>query len=82
MLDVYVSEGCENCRYARMLAHMAAEAFPAVRVRILELNEEADTPANVFATPTYLLNGRVVSLGNPGQAELYALLEKASALIS
>jgi hypothetical protein len=65
-----------------MLVKDAAQAFPAVRVRVLELDKEDDPPAEVFATPTYLLNGRVVFLGNPGQSELHALLEDASSVIS
>lgn len=81
-LDVYVSRGCPNCRFARGLAQRAAVAFPAIRVQILEMDEVVDPPEIVFATPTYLLDGRLISLGNPDEGELFALLERHLAAAS
>ncbi len=37
----------------------------------------AQRPENVFAAPTYLLNGKVISLGNPYPNELRRKLEDA-----
>lgn len=76
-LDVYVSGGCENCVYARSLAAAAAAAFPQLRIRVLEVDQVRELPDEVFATPTYVLNGRVVSLGNPDEEHLFALLGEA-----
>lgn len=76
-LDVYVRRGCDNCDFARRLAAETAQAFPALRVRVLELDSVLQPPEVVFATPTYLLNGTVISLGNPGREELHALIARA-----
>ncbi len=80
-LDVYVSRGCTNCRFARAQAARTAEAFPAVRVRVLELDDGIELPDNVFATPTYLLEGQVLSLGNPDEEELFTRLTAALAAV-
>ncbi|MEA3337425.1 MAG: hypothetical protein U9R25_16115 [Chloroflexota bacterium] len=76
-LDVYVSTGCANCAYARELAVQVARAFPAVEVNVLELGEIESPPETVFATPTYLLDRKRISLGNPDHQELYSLLDVA-----
>lgn len=75
-LDVYVSRGCANCEYARGLAAATAHAYPEIHVQVLELSQVADLPEEVFATPSYLLNGRVISLGNPDKERLFALLDQ------
>lgn len=76
-LDVYVLGGCQNCIYARDLAAAAAAAFSQLQVRVLELDQVRELPDEVFATPTYLLNGRVISLGNPDKDHLFVLLGEA-----
>lgn len=77
-LDIYVSAGCPNCRFARGLARRTAEAFPAIRVQVLDIDRVSDPPEAVFATPSYLLDGRLISLGNPDEGELFALLTQYS----
>jgi len=69
-LDVVVKPNCPSCDEARRLAREAGERFPDLRVRVIELDGRAPAPASVVATPTYLLDGRVVSLGNPGVEQL------------
>jgi hypothetical protein len=79
-LDVYVSSHCPNCAEARRLAAQAAARYPAVSVRLIDLDvTEANVPEYVVAAPTYVLNGRVISLGNPYRYELFAYLVKAVA---
>ena len=73
-LTVYIITGCANCEFARELAAEAGRAYPALRVQVLDLSQVADPPDTVFATPTYLLDGKVISLGNPDPQELLALL--------
>ena len=77
-LEVYVSSECLNCGEAVSLAEEAAARFPAVVVRVIDLDvDQTPPPDPVVAVPTYLLNGRVVSLGNPYREELFARLHEA-----
>jgi hypothetical protein len=79
-LDVYVSRHCSNCGEARLLADEAAAAYPAVSVRVIDLDDaDAAHPEFVVAAPMYVLNGRVISLGNPYREELFAHLLEAVA---
>jgi alkyl hydroperoxide reductase subunit AhpF len=78
-LEVYVSSECPNCGEAVRLAEEAAQRYPNVEVQVIDL-EQLDgnpPPDPVVAVPTYLLNGRVVSLGNPYPEELFARLHGA-----
>ena len=69
LLQVYVSQDCWSCREtARIIADIAGQ-FPAVKIEMLD-TAVTPFPENVFAVPTYLLNGRVISLGNPTREEL------------
>jgi alkyl hydroperoxide reductase subunit AhpF len=78
-LEVYVSSECPNCGEAVRLAEEAAARYPSVVVRIIDLDEldGKPPPDPVVAVPTYLLNGRVVSLGNPYPEDLFARLHLA-----
>ena len=80
-LEVYVSSECPNCGEALRLAEEAAARYPNIVVRVIDLDElDGNPPPDpVVAVPTYLLNGRVVSLGNPYQEELFARLYEADA---
>jgi alkyl hydroperoxide reductase subunit AhpF len=81
-LEVYVSSQCLNCDEAVRLAEEAAALFPSVVVRVIDLDRDVDKgppPDPVVAVPTYVLNGRVVSLGNPYPEELFAHLHEAVA---
>lgn len=81
-LDIYVAENCFVCDYTHEIARMIQRDFPQVNMRIIYVtNTEEEIPDVVFATPTYLLNGRVWSLGNPSPQQvtekLQSLLEEA-----
>jgi alkyl hydroperoxide reductase subunit AhpF len=78
-LEVYVSSECLNCGEAVRLAAEAAARYPNVVVRVIDLDQlnGSPPPDPVVAVPTYLLNGRVVSLGNPYPEELFARLHGA-----
>lgn len=70
-LDIYVERGCLGCRRADELADWVRTRFPRVHVRVMAPGEDAsDQGKLVAATPTYFLNGRRFSLGNPGRDEL------------
>jgi hypothetical protein len=68
-LQVYVKEDCWACDESRRIVSEIAPQFPEIAVELLDL-EADDRPENVFAIPTYVLNGRVISLGNPYRDQL------------
>lgn len=68
---IYVAPHCNNCRYAYIIADQIRSEFPQVNLRIVDLSEPNEPiPESVFATPTYLLNDRVWSLGNPSHQQV------------
>ena len=78
LLEVYVSSECPNCDEAVRLAEEAAARYPNVVVRLIDLGQlDGNPPPDpVVAVPTYLLNGRVVSLGNPYPEDLFTQLHQ------
>ena len=65
-VEIYVAEHCFTCEYAREIADLIERDFSEVELQVIDINsEDHEIPEAVFATPTYLLNGRVWSLGNP-----------------
>ena len=75
-LQVYISDDCWTCEESRRIASDVSTRFPDVMVELLDL-ARVQRPPDVFATPTYVLNGRVISLGNPIRTELWRKLETA-----
>jgi hypothetical protein len=74
-LDAYVSHQCVNCREALETADQA-RAIPHLTVAVINLDDAGKiAPSNVIAEPTYLLDDRVVSLGNPDRESF--LVERA-----
>ncbi len=49
--------------------------FPQIATEIINLDDPCvPRPDNVFAVPTYLLDGKVISLGNPRRDQMFAKL--------
>jgi Thioredoxin domain len=64
-LEIYISDQCTNCREAVVIAEQARR-IAGLEVTVVNLDEPGQhVPTQVFAAPTYVLNGLVVSLGNP-----------------
>lgn len=81
-LTIYVEVGCAGCQRARMLAREVARRFPALEVGIVDVDAAGvSIPDDVFAVPTYKLNGRIISLGNPTSEHLNLELQSAFATI-
>ena len=79
-LEIYVEAGCLSCGRALELAEEVTRLYPRLMVEVVDISQtERVLPDSVFAVPTYILDGRVVSLGNPSQVELSALIELALA---
>jgi hypothetical protein len=68
-LQVYINDNCWSCDESRRIVAEIAPQFPEVVVEFLDLSSE-EYPENVFAVPTFVLNGRVISLGNPYRDDL------------
>lgn len=77
-LDVVVKPGCSSCDEARRLARAIAAGWPELDVRVVELGGDDGAAEVVVATPTYLLDGRVVSLGNPSVDQLERVIRSAA----
>ena len=77
-LKVFVEPRCESCERALRLAGEVGARFPALAVEVVDLSRPgAERPDYVFAVPTFILNGRVLSLGNPRRSRLVAAIEAA-----
>src|SRR5437870_1552060 len=73
-LEIYVAHECSNCEEALLIAERA-RGIAGLEVAVIDLDEPGrNVPLGVVAVPTYLLNGRVVSLGNPAREEFLARL--------
>jgi hypothetical protein len=78
-LIVYTTQHCENCDFARKVAQMIRTTYSHVHVQVIDIEaSEEPTPDEVFATPTYLLNNKVWSLGNPSCEKIEATFGPAA----
>jgi hypothetical protein len=73
-LDIYVTNHCTNCGEALLMAERA-RTIAGLRVAVINLDQPAQhIPPHVVAVPTYVLDGKVVSLGNPEREQFLAML--------
>jgi alkyl hydroperoxide reductase subunit AhpF len=73
-LEIYITKQCSNCREAVAIAERA-RSIAGLEVAVIDLEARGqDAPPRVIAVPTYLLDGQVVSLGNPAREEFLAHL--------
>ncbi|MEO7074106.1 MAG: thioredoxin family protein [Ktedonobacterales bacterium] len=64
-LEIYITDQCANCQEAVVIAEQAG-GIVGLEVTVVNLDAPGQrVPAQVFAVPTYVLNGMVISLGNP-----------------
>ena len=76
-LDVFIAEHCFGCDEARRLAALVAARYAALSVRVVNLEHEPDRrPEALVAVPSYVLDGTVISLGNPREIDLFTSLER------
>lgn len=79
-LRVYVAPHCVICREALRIAKRIRRTFAKLNVQVIDLEaKDAKNLDGVFSVPTYVLNGRTVSLGNP---EVDVLERKVTAAMS
>jgi hypothetical protein len=74
---VYISGHCPTCPEALEVARKVRERYPHLGVETIDVDLK---PAReeVFAVPTYMLDDRVVFLGNPTEEEVDSLLESSA----
>ena len=79
VLEIFVLPGCIACGTAIDLAErLRATHLPGVLIHLIDVSRPGTIrPAAVFAVPTYVLDGRVVSLGNPDPVWLSSQLRQA-----
>lgn len=75
-LEIVVSPHCRTYRLARWTALDIRERFSNVTVDLVELGGRVPVPSQVVATPTYLLDGAVIALGNPSRQSLELEIER------
>lgn len=79
-LRVYIAPHCPICREALRIVESIRRRFAKLYVEVIDLEaKHAKNIDGVFSVPTYVLNGRTVSLGNP---ELEALERKLTNAMS
>ena len=79
-LQVVVSRDCLTCEESCSIALQMRERFPFLEVELIDLDAGHPVPDGVVATPTYLLDGTVVSLGNPRPEDLIRKIKELQAL--
>ena len=79
-LRIYIGKHCWSCAEAVRLAEDVRKTFVELNVELIDLEDEGSVNYDdVFSTPTYVFNGRTISLGNPTPEELF---EKVSASLT
>jgi hypothetical protein len=72
-LRIYIGKHCGSCEEAVRLAEEVRRKFAEVNVELIDLGAKGSVNLDdVFSTPTYVFNGRTISLGNPTAEELFA----------
>ena len=79
-LRVYVSAACASCATAYERVAQVRQLRPHQPIEVVDLDQAgAKRPSAAFGTPTYYLDDRVISLGNPSLPALLAELNRAEA---
>jgi hypothetical protein len=76
-LEIYIEEGCLACRRSIELGGEMRRQFPEAEVVIISGPSGGEHRSMVLATPTFILNGEIISLGNPSHTQLEEALRTA-----
>lgn len=77
-LDVYITPDCWSCQETERIVADVSAQLPNVAVSLINMETAQERPEAVFAVPTYLINGRIISLGNPTREELVRKIQNAN----
>ncbi|MCA1577120.1 MAG: cyclic nucleotide-binding domain-containing protein [Acidobacteria bacterium] len=70
---MYIGQHCWSCDEALRLAEEVKTRFGEMDIDVIDVDAEGSlNHDDVFSTPTYVFNGRTISLGNPSLEELLA----------
>jgi predicted thioredoxin/glutaredoxin len=73
-LDIYITTVCTNCGEALLIAERA-QNIAGLKVAVINLDQPGQSiPPHIVAVPTYVLDGKVVSLGNPEREQFLSML--------
>ncbi len=80
-LKVFVAEDCPGCNEALNVAARVEQNYSnLIDIEIIDITDaQAVLPEAVFATPTFMLDNRIVSLGNPSPKEVARWVEEVTA---
>ena len=80
LLQIFVIPFCFGCDVAMTMAEsIRKQEMAEVSVQLIDLSEPGTVkPESVFAVPTYLLDGKIVSLGNPEEPWLIDRIMRAT----
>lgn len=74
-LQIYITEGCIGCQWAMSMAEAVQNLYPDLEVEVIDIADTTEAlPEEVIAVPAYVLNGRLIFLGNPHLDELHQTL--------
>ncbi len=73
-LTIYLLAECPGCERARRTAAAVRARVPDIRVKLIDLDDGQAPPASVFGVPAYVLNGHLISHGNPRLETLLELI--------
>jgi hypothetical protein len=77
MLRIYIAQHCPTCSEAIRLADEVRRRFVKIDLQVINLDAEGSQNLDdVFSVPTYVLDGQILSLGNPDPDELFSRLTK------
>ena len=77
-LKIFITQSCPTCTETYMLARQIRQDYPDLTVELVDVaDHQAVVPESVFATPTFMLNNRVVSLGNPSLTDVASWVNRA-----
>lgn len=80
VLKIYTMRHCLTCGTTRQVAAEISERCPWLVVELVHLDDPgAAAPPQVFSVPTYVLDGRVIAVGNPYVERLEAIICQPSA---
>ena len=83
IVKIFIAEDCPNCGEAREVASHIEQNYPWLAVVIIDIAQErALVPDSVFATPTFMINNKIVSLGNPNLDDVAQWAENAIAEVA
>lgn len=76
-LTVYIADDCWSCNETQRILDDVMPHFPDLLLKLVNTSQQP-LPDHIFAVPTYLLNGKIISLGNPTRDALYKRLANIS----